>query len=97
MNTRQMNDSDFILYFNADAKPRKFTLPPALYALQWELVIDTSLEAGAAGMIAGGALEVPSKTLIVLREPGTVRHAEDHDNDGGPLYRDLRFRATGRV
>lgn len=81
----QMTDSDFILYFNADAKPRKFTLPPALYAFRWELVIDTSLEAGAAGMIAGGALEVPSKTLIVLREPGTVRHAEDHDNDRGSL------------
>ncbi|UKA68445.1 glycogen debranching protein GlgX [Arthrobacter sp. FW306-05-C] len=79
----QMTDSDFILYFNADAKPRKFTLPPALYALQWELVIDTSLEVKGTGLIPGAVLEVPPHTVLVLREPGTVVHAEDHDDVPG--------------
>ncbi|MFJ6271561.1 hypothetical protein ACIQG8_16410 [Pseudarthrobacter oxydans] len=79
----QMTDSDFILCFNAGAEPRKFALPPTRYTLRWELVLDTSLEVTATGAIAGGALEVPSHTLLVLGEPGTVVHAEDHND--GPL------------
>lgn len=77
----QMTDSDFILCFNAGAEPRKFTLPPAEYAPNWELVLDTSREVTPTGLIPGGALEVPSHTLLVLREPGTVVHAEDHNDD----------------
>ncbi|MDO5864988.1 MULTISPECIES: glycogen debranching protein GlgX [Paenarthrobacter] len=77
----QMTDSDFILCFNAGAEPRKFTLPPNRYAPRWELALDTSMEVTATGAIAGGALEVPSHTLLVLREPGTVVHAEDHNDE----------------
>ncbi|AOT04670.1 glycogen debranching protein GlgX [Arthrobacter sp. U41] len=81
----QMTDSDFILYFNASAESRKFTLPPARYALHWELVLDTSLKVTGTGLMAGGALEVPSHTLLVLREPGKVVHAKAHDGEQGRL------------
>ncbi|MEO5320966.1 glycogen debranching protein GlgX [Arthrobacter sp. CC3] len=74
----QMTDSDFILYFNAGAGPRRFTLPPVEYSPSWELVLDTSMEVKGMGLIPGADLEVPPHTLLVLREPGLVVHAEDH-------------------
>lgn len=77
----QMTDSDFVLYFNAGAEPRKFILPPAEYSPNWELVLDNSLVVTVTGLIPGGTLEVLSHTLLVLREPGAVVHAEDHNDD----------------
>ncbi|AOY70814.1 glycogen operon protein [Arthrobacter subterraneus] len=75
-----MTDADFLLYFNAGAEARKFTLPPAQYAPGWELVLDSSREAARSGLTAGQILEIPPHTLLVLREPGRTVHAKDRFN-----------------
>ncbi|MCW2134193.1 glycogen debranching protein GlgX [Arthrobacter sp. VKM Ac-2550] len=75
-----MTDADFLLYFNAGAEARKFTLPPAQYAPGWELVLDSSREAARSGLTPGQILEIPPHTLLVLREPGRTVHAKDRFN-----------------
>ncbi|MEV8183849.1 glycogen debranching protein GlgX [Specibacter sp. NPDC078692] len=73
----KMTDSDLLLYFNAGTEARKFTLPPSEYAPNWELVLDSSLEAARTDLVPGRVLEVPPHTLLALREPGAVIHAKD--------------------
>ncbi|MBN9151140.1 MAG: glycogen debranching protein GlgX [Cryobacterium sp.] len=76
----KMTDSDFLLYFNADAEARTFTLPPAQYAQDWDLILDSSREVPRTGLTAGGVLNIPPYTILVLREPVGTIHAKDHLN-----------------
>jgi isoamylase len=57
-----------LLYFNAHDEAIKFTLPSSEYASAWDVVISTAGEdADDEPVQAGEALEVPAKSLAVLR------------------------------
>ena len=61
--------ASFLLCFNAHPDWTEFTMPPAEYAKQWRMVIDTSkpgLEAPAP-VDASSSFWVPDRSLIVLQ------------------------------
>jgi glycogen operon protein len=65
-----ITDDSFLLLFNADAEPVAFTLPAAKAGVEWELVLDTSapeLEPGAWGRAEGEVVELPGRSVLVLR------------------------------
>jgi isoamylase len=65
---RRITDVNFLLYFNAHDRAMKFTLPTREYALAWDVVIDTAGEnLDSEPVQAGGTLEVPARSLAVLR------------------------------
>jgi glycogen operon protein len=76
---RRISDVNFLLYFNAHDEAVKFVLPTAEYAQSWEVVINTAGK-GVDGvpLSAGETVEIPAKSLSVLRAY-TVPEAEpDH-------------------
>jgi isoamylase len=66
-----VRDQSFLLLFNARGEPVTFRLPGPDYAASWQPVVDTSgLPGGAAaagGLTAAADLDVPGRTIIVLR------------------------------
>ena len=65
---RSITDVNFLLYFNAHDEAIKFTLPTDEYASAWDTVINTAGEGVDSGPVnAGEILEVPAKSLAVLR------------------------------
>ncbi|SEB79940.1 glycogen operon protein [Paramicrobacterium humi] len=65
---RAVVDVNFLLCFNADADDVDFTLPPAEYAEQWEVVIDTAGErADAIPRLPGSVQTLAARSLMVLR------------------------------
>ncbi|MCU1520858.1 MAG: hypothetical protein JWM13_2658 [Arthrobacter sp.] len=65
---KRIKDVNFLLYFNAHNEAIKFTLPTAEYASAWDVVINTAGEGvESAPVHAGETLEVPSRSLAVLR------------------------------
>jgi glycogen operon protein len=70
---------NFLLYFNAHDEAIKFTLPTAEYASAWDVVINTGGEGADGGPVhAGETLEVPSKSLAVLRAYSEPEVEPDH-------------------
>ncbi|MCU1572269.1 MAG: glycogen debranching enzyme GlgX, partial [Micrococcaceae bacterium] len=76
---RRISDVNFLLYFNADAEPVSFTLPPAEYSKLWEVVIDTAGKlTDSKPPSAGKVLEVEAKSLVVLRANTGPEEEPDH-------------------
>jgi isoamylase len=76
---RRVTDVNFLLYFNAHDEAIKFTLPTAEYASAWDVVINTGGEGADGGPVhAGETLEVPSKSLAVLRAYSEPEVEPDH-------------------
>jgi isoamylase len=76
---RRVTDVNFLLYFNAHDEAIKFTLPTAEYASVWDVVINTGGEGVDGGPVhAGETLEVPSKSLAVLRAYSEPEVEPDH-------------------
>jgi len=70
-------DVNFLLYFNADAEDTTVTLPPADYAEQWEVVIDTAGQGHEpAPLVAAATRSVTGRSLVVLRAQ-PLRQAEE--------------------
>ncbi len=65
----RVSDVAFITYFNAHDGVVTFTLPPEEYAPGWTVRIDTA-DPGAREEVldAGSVLDVPARSMIVLRE-----------------------------
>jgi glycogen operon protein len=73
-----ITDDHFLLYFNADG-PAQLTLPPEEYAAAWDVVIDTGGDADAAATLeAGATFELPTHSLVVLREHAEAEESPDH-------------------
>ncbi|HEY0643232.1 MAG TPA: glycogen debranching enzyme, partial [Nocardioides sp.] len=73
-----ITDDHFLLYFNADG-PAQLTLPPEEYAAAWDVVIDTGGDADAdATLQAGATFELPTHSLVVLREHAEAESSPDH-------------------
>jgi isoamylase len=71
-------DDHFLLYFNADG-PATITLPPAEYAEAWDVCISTGGDADAAGALAAGStFDLPTRSLLVLREHHEPEAEPDH-------------------
>ena len=70
-----ITDDSFYVVFNAHHEKLTFTLPPAQFARRWMQVFDTSTGAlpelrrsrSRDGLVAGGALEVAPRALLLLR------------------------------
>ena len=63
-------DDSFLLLFNPLGDRVSFTLPDRDYGRTWEVVVNTAdplLAARRRTAKAGGKLEVPGHTLVVLR------------------------------
>ncbi len=67
-------DDSLLLVFNAHHEPVEFTLPEALLAASWRLVVDSST--GQAEMLEeqpalppGSVLRVPGRAAMVLVDP----------------------------
>ena len=67
----EYTDDSFLLLFNAHHEAIDFTLPAARFGERWIVVIDTRTgdvtEDGGLEVKAGEALEVESRSVIVLR------------------------------
>jgi isoamylase len=62
-------DDHFLLYFNASADDLTLTLPSEEYSQAWDVVIDTAAaKLDDEPHLAGAALELPARSLLVLRE-----------------------------
>ncbi|BBY53711.1 glycogen debranching protein GlgX [Mycobacterium koreense] len=63
-------DDSFLLCFNAHYEPVEFVTPNDGYARQWTGALDTNDPVGASDAVvdAGAALEIPGRSLIVLRK-----------------------------
>ena len=76
---RRITDVNFLLFFNAHDDTVDFTLPPAEYAPQWDVVIDTAGEyADTQVLDAGAALGVSAKAMVVLRAHSGAVEEPDH-------------------
>jgi glycogen operon protein len=61
-------DDSFVVVLNATPEEVVFRLPPRRFGLEWELVLSTAdPEAGAERLPGRSALEVPARSLAVLR------------------------------
>ena len=65
-----IQDSDFLLLFNAHSDPVKFALPPTQYGVTWKVRLDTSeAEPPAAGQpdwLAATTHSVAGRSIVVL-------------------------------
>ncbi|MCV7100827.1 glycogen debranching protein GlgX [Mycobacterium palustre] len=63
-------DDSFLLCFNADEHPVEFVMPPADYAQEWTVELDTNHPAGHADQVVNAEEKVslPSRSLLVLRK-----------------------------
>jgi glycogen operon protein len=72
-------DVNFLVCFNTDAEDVEFRLPPAIYAPQWEIVVDTAGEGADAIPRPAGAIQtVKSRSVVVLRAYTAPEVAPDH-------------------
>jgi isoamylase len=65
-----VQDSSFLLLFNASADDARFTVPSRRFGRQWALVVDTAdpdAEAGSRSYASGAPLDVTSRSLVLLR------------------------------
>jgi glycogen operon protein len=63
-----VTDVNFLLCFNAGSDDVAFRLPPEEYSPAWEIIVDTAGEGvDSAPIKAGRALDVVSRSLVVLR------------------------------
>jgi isoamylase len=63
-------DDSFLLLFNGHAEDRAFMLPPRRFGARWALELSTydpHLEAGSAQYGARTEVEVPSRSIVVLK------------------------------
>lgn len=67
-------DDDFLLLFNAHHDVIDFTMPPEDYAVEWEVVLDTSQPTPAEHRTweALSVNPVPGRTVVVLRSSATT-------------------------
>jgi isoamylase len=66
----EITDASFLLLFNPLGDQVAFTLPPKDYGRTWEVVVNTAdplLAARRRTSRAGGTVDVPGHTLVVLR------------------------------
>ena len=72
---KRLRDDSFLLLFNAHHEPIAFTMPPASFGEVWSVVVDTTTEIGErrAEAPAGGSLEVPARSLLVLQGRAAMR------------------------
>jgi isoamylase len=76
---RQVTDVNFLLYFNAHDEAVKFTLPTDEYASAWDVVINTAGEGVDSKPVnAGETLEVPSKSVSILKSHTEPEVEPDH-------------------
>jgi len=62
-------DDSFLLYFNGGADDVELTLPPAEYAPEWDVAIDTAADGPeAAPLAAGAARTLAGSSALVLIE-----------------------------
>ncbi|WBM80495.1 glycogen debranching protein GlgX [Cryobacterium breve] len=72
-------DVNFLVCFNTDAEDVEFRLPPAIYAPQWEIVVDTAGEGADAIPRPAGAIQtVKSRSVVVLRAYEAPEVIPDH-------------------
>ncbi len=66
---RPIVDDHFLLYFNAADAAVAVQLPPEEYAAAWDVVLDTAAaKPDADPHLPGTSLEVPARSVVVLRE-----------------------------
>ncbi|WP_353808410.1 glycogen debranching protein GlgX [Agromyces sp. SYSU T00194] len=73
-----ITDVDFLLFFNADPEPAKFTIPSRTRR-QWDIILDTSgMSADAPPKRAGQRLTLVGKSLLVMRAHAVEETEPDH-------------------
>ncbi len=68
---RAVTDDLFCLVFNAEPTQLRYTLPSLVWRLPWEVVLDTSAEAGQGQLALDAragrvALSVPPRSIALL-------------------------------
>jgi isoamylase len=72
-------DDHFLLYFNAGQEACEVTLPPAEFAEQWDVLIDTAAAAtDLDAQAAGGTMTMAAGSMLVLREHHERQSDPDH-------------------
>ena len=70
-------DDSFLMFFNAQADPQTFEIPPTVHNDRWLLVLDTASEAGFVSdqqvYQPGTAIAVDDFALVVLTSPHSKR------------------------
>ena len=67
---RRVTDDTFLILFNADANPVKFTMPSATRKIVWSLVLSTDaprLQEGAWTARAGAEISLAGRSVVVLK------------------------------
>ncbi|HET8603739.1 MAG TPA: glycogen debranching protein GlgX [Marmoricola sp.] len=73
-----ITDDHFLLYFNADGEG-EVTLPPAEYAEEWDVVIDTGASVDDRSPCkAGSTVPLHERSTLVLRQHQQVEEEVDH-------------------
>ena len=76
---RTITDVNFLLCFNSHDGPVTFILPPAEYAVEWEIVLDTAGKSASTSLVAADApLEVAGKSVLILRAYTAPPAEPDH-------------------
>ncbi|MGW9113211.1 glycogen debranching protein GlgX [Microbacterium sp. NPDC055683] len=88
-------DAHFLICFNADAEPVAFTLPPDEYAARWEIVLDTAALPATVPLAAGARMDVPGRSMRVLREVGPPDVAVDPSPAASVRHQLARMAAPG--
>ncbi|WJZ03105.1 glycogen debranching protein GlgX [Corynebacterium freiburgense] len=69
---QRITDDSFIMCFNAYHECIEFTLPDARFGRRWKLIVDTTEETGypltEEIIAAGGTLEVPARSTMLLKQ-----------------------------
>ncbi|MFC6706484.1 glycogen debranching protein GlgX [Flexivirga alba] len=66
---REVVDDHFLLLFNGHSEPVEFTVPADLYDGKWQIALNTASDdpAADAAYEQGAAIDVPSRSVLVLR------------------------------
>ena len=74
----RITDRGFLVYFSAHDEPVQLTLPPAEYAAEWDVMVDTAGDyVDGATLAAGGSCEVGAHGLLVLCEHQAEAPSDD--------------------
>jgi isoamylase len=76
---RPITDVNFLVCFNSHDQSVAFTLPPAEYSSQWEVVLDTAGRTTATTIVAAATgLDVESKSVLILRAHTVPQREPDY-------------------
>ncbi len=65
---RKMTDIDFLILFSADNEPVTITVPPAEFAQEWTVIVDTGSNGAGRTVTAGETHAIEAHSVVVLAQ-----------------------------